>query len=233
MVTDIQSLGNYSNIIIAGHQYCDNDYSGTNNGCDESVFNSSYWCNWIKYIEDTLKSTGIKWFLTEGGVSCGLPNTKNCKLYYDFLSFLQSKSPSCLGFTTWLMAPVTSSTPNNTQFGPYKNWIAEYSNLEPYPKNGQLYDFSKFERTTISLPNSCPKPPLPPPGPPGPPSKKCPPDLSPTCGAQIIQAPDDHNCFYKNGIIKPECSNKCKILKQDLNSIISDKCFRHDNPFKI
>ena len=72
--------------------------------------------------------------------------------------------------------------------------------------------------------SQCPGPgPSPSPGP----SIPCPPVLSGSCGARIVQAPSESGCEYDNGIIKPECSNKCSIVKiNDPQTYNLEKCLR-------
>ena len=67
----------------------------------------------------------------------------------------------------------------------------------------------------------------PPSGPPGPSQSPCPPVLSGSCGARIVQAPSESDCKYDNGIIKPECSNKCSIVNiNDPQTYNLEKCLR-------
>ena len=226
----VNTFNKKDNVIIAGHQYCDPDYSGQTSDCKEEKFNQNYFCNWINNLETIIKPSGLKWFLSEGGVTCD-KTSSNCNLYYDWLMYITQNSPSCLGFTTWVMEPVVSNNPKNMIFGPYSAWVNAYSNNEPYPKNGQnLYDFSKFKRTiSVPIESSCtssiPKSECQSPGPPG---NLCTSKLSSACGAQIVQKPNDPKCFYDNGIIKPECANKCQIVAQnDPQTFKTDKCFSH------
>ena len=38
LIDDVKSIAQDQNIIIAGHQYCDTNFSGTKNGCDIDTF---------------------------------------------------------------------------------------------------------------------------------------------------------------------------------------------------
>ena len=126
-----------SSIVIAGHQYCDRYFSGSNNNCDPSVFNST---SYTKWLEDTKTNLGgFMWFLSEGNVQCD-PTTSctNSNLYIDFLNKI-SKDPKCLGFTVWYSGISDYGNMNMS-----KNYNI-YSTVYPVnPVNGKNYDFSKF-----------------------------------------------------------------------------------------
>jgi len=247
-LTDLVSAFTFTgnnNVIIAGHQYCDsktdasggktNIYSGQAQGCDETIFNDNYFCKWVEFIEKTLNSKvpGLKWFLSEGGATCFEEDT-TCGYFNEWLQYITTKSKSCMGFTTWVMSPVISNHPKNMEFGPYVPWISSYKDNNPYPKNSTkeyLYDFSQFSSKRSSdfsqlvcsgSDIECPKPP-------GPGKKSlCTSNLSQACGAQIVQKPDDPNCLYPNGIVKPECATKCTIVSQNKPETYNlTKCLRH------
>ena len=238
----VSAFSGKNNVIIAGHQYCDTKldssgnkihYSGQAQGCDQTIFNENYFCKWIKFIEKTLSGSGLKWFLSEGGATC-FYDDHSCGLFNTWLNNITTKSNSCMGFTTWLMSPIQANTPKNMEFGPYVPWISSYKDNNPYPKNSTkdyLYDFSQFSSKRSSdfsqlvcsgSDIECPKPP-------GPGKKSlCTSNLSQACGAQIVQKPDDPNCLYANGIVKPECATQCKIVSQNKPETYNlTKCLRH------
>jgi hypothetical protein len=232
-----------NNVIIAGHQYCDSktdasgnkiNYSGQAQGCDKTIFNDNYFCKWVEFIEKTLKGSGLKWFLSEGGATC-FYNDDTCGLFNRWLNYITTNSDSCMGFTTWLMNPVGgANTPKNMEFGPYVPWISSYADNNPYPKNSTkdyLYDFNQFssKRSSDFRQLVCSGSDIECPTPPGPGKKPlCTSKLSDACGAQIVQKPTDHNCLYNNGIVKPECATKCTIVNQNPPETYNlSKCFRH------
>ena len=238
----VSAFSGKKNVIIAGHQYCDSktdasgnkiNYSGQAQGCDETIFNKNYFCKWVNFIEETLKGSGLKWFLSEGGATC-FYDDKSCSSFNTWLNYITTNSDSCMGFTTWLMSPIQANAPKNMEFGPYVPWISSYAPNNPYPKNSTkdyLYDFSQFSSKRQSNISQlvcsgsdieCPKPP-------GPGKKSlCTSNLSDACGAQIVQKPDDPNCLYSNGIVKPECATQCKIVSQNKpESYKLNKCLRH------
>ena len=139
LVSDLKKAGftdtKSSSIVIAGHQYCDTNWSGGSNNCDPSVFNATEYNKWLT---NTNKNLGdFMWFLSEGNVQCD-PTTTSCNnsnLYIDFLNTI-SKDPKCLGFTVWY-----SGIAEYGNFNMSKNYNI-YSRV--YPVNGKNYDFSKF-----------------------------------------------------------------------------------------
>ena len=138
-----------SNIVIAGHQYCDNNFSGYGYGCDPSTFNDTSYTEWLN---DTNKNLGgFMWFLSEGNIRCdNKVNPQPCtngKLYIDFLRAL-SKDKNCLGFTVWNYQignfdPKEKQEDNYDGSNMYRNYV-QYSKIYPVV-NGQ-YDFSSFTR---------------------------------------------------------------------------------------
>jgi len=70
------------------------------------------------------------------------------------------------------------------------------------------------------------------PSPPGP-GTKCSTTLPDSCGARLVNKPKtpsgsvEESCFYSNGIIKPECANKCTVSAyNDPQTYNPSKCFR-------
>jgi len=102
------------NIVIAGHQYCDSNYSGTNSDCDPQKFTPEDYQKWITDTNRVLKND-FKWFMTEGNVGgcdsnpCDNGNVGDCdsnpcpngNLYTDWLKYIILQ-PECLGFTVWV-----------------------------------------------------------------------------------------------------------------------------------
>ena len=90
-----------NNIIIAGHQYCDEAYNGISDDCDPTYFNETLYKKWIKNI-NTILGDNFVWMMTEGNVKCN-DGCRNGYLYTDFLKYILSQS-NCIGFTLWMSA---------------------------------------------------------------------------------------------------------------------------------
>ena len=65
------------------------------------------------------------------------------------------------------------------------------------------------------------------------PGPKCSTTLPDSCGARVVNKPKtpsgsiEESCFYSNGIIKPECANKCTVSSyKDPQTFNPSKCFR-------
>jgi hypothetical protein len=104
-LTTALANGNITNldyVWIAGHQYCDSNYSGVAEpGCTED-FNVAKYGPWISATNSVLDPYGFKWMLTEGNVRCeDLNPCPNGNLWPPFLDYLLSQS-NFLGFTVWM-----------------------------------------------------------------------------------------------------------------------------------
>jgi len=116
-----------NNIIIAGHQYCDTDYSGTgNNGCDPSAFNSNLWNQWIQKTDNALD--GFNWFLSEGNPKCSTSNCPNVNLWIHYLDDCLLTFPKFLGFTVWMSNTGDDFGGTNMGVGPTSAEQRQYPN---------------------------------------------------------------------------------------------------------
>lgn len=90
--------------LIVYHQYCDNEYSGTEVGCASS-FTSSLWNTWISDSKAAIAGTGLAFCQTEGNVMAGdesCSSIKNGDSYQDFLSDTTTGfGPQLKFFTLW------------------------------------------------------------------------------------------------------------------------------------
>jgi hypothetical protein len=96
------NITNLDHVWIAGHQYCDSNYSGVAEpGCTDD-FNVAKYGPWISATNSVLDPYGFKWMLTEGNVRCAdLNPCPNGNLWPPFLDYLLTQS-NFLGFTVWM-----------------------------------------------------------------------------------------------------------------------------------
>ena len=164
-------------ILIAGHQYCDNNYSGNSKNCNISSFSKSLRDKWLKNTNTVLQSDGVdfKWLQTEGNVACDNPCTDG-NMYKEWLIQLQNDK-TCIGYTLWLLLNKdinNSGIEKGAVFGNDKTQINIYS--EVYPVNASNY--YQFPYVSVS-PTPPPPPSPPPPQPPSPPPPQPPQPPSP------------------------------------------------------
>jgi len=87
---------------IAGHQYCDSNYSGVAEPGCTSDFTVETYGPWIQYANSVLDPAGLKWFLTEGNVRCqDLNPCPHGNLWPSFLEYLLTQT-NFIGFTVWM-----------------------------------------------------------------------------------------------------------------------------------
>ena len=98
------------NVYIAGHQYCDSDYSGGGSGCDSQKFSKTVFQKWIEEVNRILDNK-YYWFMTEGNVKCGKDTCKKGDLYIDWLKYIIN-DPNCIGFTVWESCRQNYFSPN-------------------------------------------------------------------------------------------------------------------------
>jgi hypothetical protein len=153
-----------NNVLIAGHQYCDITYAGVGlEGCDTDKFSGDKQKEWLDYVDSTLSTYDLKWFMTEGNITCNTTNNcENTNLWTDWLTSLK-ESKTCVGFTVWFISSYNASAnsmgvpdgiitnPTDEQKNLVDYWNV-YSNI--YPKRtGKLadvdtlmYDFTKWSK---------------------------------------------------------------------------------------
>lgn len=135
-----------SKILIAGHQYCDSNYSGTGQGCDAQTFNANLYNQWINQTSQILTPAKLKWFMSEGNVNCGYEtncNEMNGNLFIEFLNTVVL-SEACSGFSVWLSNLGDNYQGQNMGGGPQTqpNLFDAYKVIYPY--SGNVYNFSAF-----------------------------------------------------------------------------------------
>jgi len=135
LVESLQSVSSPEAVWIAGHQYCDSNYSGVADpGCDPSAFTEDKYKGWLSKTNKALGK--FSWFLTEGNVRCPQMSCPNASLYVDFLKYI-IQDPKCLGFTVWMSN--TGSDYQGTLMGTgndeTKKWFQTYSQDGLYETN--------------------------------------------------------------------------------------------------
>lgn len=96
------NLTDPDHVLIAGHQYCDSNYSGVAEPGCTSDFTVTKYGPWITDTNAILDPAGFKWCLTEGNVRCsGLNPCPNGDLWPPFLQYLLTQ-PNFMGFTVWM-----------------------------------------------------------------------------------------------------------------------------------
>jgi hypothetical protein len=150
-----------SKVIIAGHQYCDTDYSGEGEGCDIDNFSVGKQTEWIQYVDKTLNLYNLKWVLTEGNVMNNVYSGSNYHLYSTWLNKIKDSS-SNIGYTLWFMnaghnelepigfEPGQINAPSNSNY--YSKIYKQQSNKFSYTPYDDLdkqyslpvYDFSNL-----------------------------------------------------------------------------------------
>ena len=142
---------------------------------------------------------------------------------------------------------VEALCPKDIMASPVEPCPSTLNSLQSNDSNGCVKVWNKCGGGSYSEPENCcagnvctyvneyysqcqPSSPPGPPGPPGPPpspGSKCGTQLPDSCGSRVVKKPTDPDCFYSNGIIKPECANKCTITKfNDPETYGISKCFR-------
>lgn len=102
LVTSLTNAGLTSYVWIAGHQYCDSNYSGVAEPGCTSDFTETKYGPWIQDTNAILNPAGFKWCLTEGNVRCsGLNPCPGGNLWPPFLQYLLTQT-NFLGFTVWM-----------------------------------------------------------------------------------------------------------------------------------
>jgi hypothetical protein len=105
LATDLSSNGyrdsNKSKVIIAGHQYCDSDYSGEGADCSKGFSDKAE--KWVTGIEKILTPHKLLWFQTEGNIMAERGSVLNhSDEYKHYLNSLFTSS-SNIGYTLWFM----------------------------------------------------------------------------------------------------------------------------------
>jgi hypothetical protein len=123
-----------NNIIIAGHQYCDADWSGGGTGCAET-FKPELIANWLKQVDNILKPHDLKWFQTEGNVKNPLSDQwYNYDYYNNWLKNISSNTTTNIGYTLWFMnKDVEARTHVASQINDdnnYKNYYKDIYNTD-------------------------------------------------------------------------------------------------------
>lgn len=133
-----------SNILIAGHQYCDSNASGVaEQGCDTNSFNKSLWKQWLDYVDRILEDD-FKWILTEGNVRCQNNNCPNSNLYKEFIIDL-TKTKTCAGYTLWMLT--LGDSYQSAAMGLKQDWIDIYKGTYSINTKG-YYQFPYTSKVT-------------------------------------------------------------------------------------
>ena len=116
LAIDLQSKGydnsSKSKVIIAGHQYCDNNYSGVASDCLPGFAKDA--TNWVHAIDNILEPFNLLWFQTEGNIMSNTNSVLNhSDDYKKYLAKLHS-SKSNIGYTLWFMNSSSLATSNST-----------------------------------------------------------------------------------------------------------------------
>ena len=135
-----------SKVVLACHQYCDQNYSGIGKGCDATAFNASKWNEWTTATTAILAPGNYQWFLSEGNVNCGY--TGNCAdmnggLYIDFLQSIV-RNNTCIGFAVWVSNLGDDYNGANMGAGPQSQPILFDSYKTIYPHIARTYNFRPF-----------------------------------------------------------------------------------------
>jgi hypothetical protein len=136
-----------SKVLVAGHQYCDTNYSGTmEKGCDPNTFNQSLYTQWVDGTTEILEPVKLKWFMSEGNVNCGY--TGNCAmmnggLYIDYLNYIVTTS-ACFGFSVWMSSLGDNYNGANMGGGPETSSTLFDAYKVIYPYFGDVYNFRIF-----------------------------------------------------------------------------------------
>ena len=139
-------LGNSSTskVLIAGHQYCDTNYSGSyNSGCDSSSFSKVKQVGWVTQTTSTLEKYRLKWIMTEGNISCAPGSMcKNQDLWLNWLNLLATDT-GCVGFTVWYVSSINiaENSMGSSSTKTKSSWEV-YNKI--YPVSNNAYDFSQF-----------------------------------------------------------------------------------------
>lgn len=145
LATDLSTAG-YSNsiknkVIIAGHQYCDSNYSGEGPDCMQGFAYKAK--DWLTGIDNILTPHNLLWFQTEGNIMANGTALTNQKEYKNYLASLE-KNKSNIGYTLWFMnSSSLIYTQRNVGLGNmnFPNNKDNYSKIYKY--NGiYLYDIS-------------------------------------------------------------------------------------------
>ena len=147
-------------VLIAGHQYCDRDYSGEGtNDCNTKAFNNT---KQIQFITDTstiLAPYNLKWVQTEGNINLNSSSTisiPNADLYNDWINKLKNDN-NCLGITLWYANYSANDSVNDSAKGDttegemlnlqtYNEYYSKIYNTKPNNAYQQVlpYDFNKL-----------------------------------------------------------------------------------------
>ena len=207
-------------ILIAGHQYCDKDYSGRSKNCDTTNFSKSNRNKWLNYIESVFSDNQVdfKWIQTEGNVVCN-PDCENANLYMEWLKQLQD-SNTCIGYTLWLFVNKNINQPkieNGAVFGNNEIQIDTYNKI--YSTKDSYYQFPYGKPVpSPSPPVPSPSPPVPSPSPPVPSPSPSPPSPSPSPSpSNKCPYGSFKSCFEKTSSIEhipcnvayDTCENRC------------------------
>jgi len=143
----LQQSNATDHILIAGHQYCDSNFSGIGQDCDPNAFNEVAYHQWIQDTASLLSKYNMQWMMTEGNVNCGYTQPcTNGSLYVDWLKAILA-SPSCAGATVWLSNLGSDYQGSAMGAGPgFANetqQFSAYSKVYPHTSDGH-YDFSMF-----------------------------------------------------------------------------------------
>ena len=141
-----------SKVLIAGHQYCDSNYSGLSTGCDSDSFSEENQNKWISETDNQLSSYNLNWIMTEGNIPCIInKDCPNAELWSNWLDKLVS-SKTCVGFTVWYASSYNKSL--NTMGGNTKRTnptFQLYSSLSTtsdfYPTTNNAYNFTKWAKS--------------------------------------------------------------------------------------
>ena len=128
-----------SKVLIAGHQYCDDGYSGDGReGCADSgpnSFSEEKQKQWLTNTSKVLTQYKMKWFMTEGNNPSAASNTcMHRDLWFSWLKKLLTDK-TCAGFTLWFVSG-GGGDPQNNMGGAYiaqgeKNGWDLYSKIYP------------------------------------------------------------------------------------------------------
>lgn len=136
-------------VLVAGHQYCDSDYSGcADPGCT-SDFTEETYGPWITATNAVLDPVGFKWGLTEENVRCqDLDPCPHCHLWPTFLHYLL-KQNNFIGFTVWMSNLGDDYEGTNMGAGPGSSKDDEfkiYSQAGLYLASSDTFEFkTQFE----------------------------------------------------------------------------------------
>jgi hypothetical protein len=101
---DEKKLDTENYVLIAGHQYCDVNYSGGANGCDKDKFSIENQDKWLELTDKSMSNNRkFKWILTEGNITNSANGEfNNIPLWKEWIKKLK-KNDYCVGSTVWVV----------------------------------------------------------------------------------------------------------------------------------